>query len=198
MKLPAMNYCSSCGARVTSKIPPDDDRPRFVCDACETVHYQNPKIVVGCVPEREDAVLLCRRAINPRYGFWTLPAGFLENGETTIEGVQRETFEEAHATIEIISLYTVFDFPRINQVYMMFRSRLLDFDHEGGSESLEVKLFKEQDIPWDRIAFVPIYETLKLFFKDRRNENYPLRLGAIASDAPKGGEHRREVAYFNE
>ena len=193
-----MNYCSNCGAPVASKIPPDDDRPRFVCDACQTVHYQNPKIVVGCIPEGEDAVLLCRRAIKPRYGFWTLPAGFLENGETTIEGVRRETFEEAHATIEIISLYTVFDFPHINQVYMMFRSRLIDFDYEGGSESLEVKLFQEQDIPWDRIAFVPIYETLKLFFKDRRNGNYPLRLGAIASAASNEDEHRRKVSYFNE
>jgi ADP-ribose pyrophosphatase YjhB (NUDIX family) len=192
-----MNYCSNCGAPVTSKIPPDDDRPRFVCEACRTVHYQNPKIVVGCIPEREDKVLLCRRAIEPRHGYWTLPAGFLENGETTIEGVKRETFEEAHATIEIMSLYTVFDFPHISQVYMMFRSRLLDFDHEGGSESIEVKLFNEQEIPWDSIAFVPIYETLKLFFKDRKNGNYPLRLGAIVPDESAEDEHRRKVSYFN-
>lgn len=192
-----MNYCSNCGAPVTSKIPSDDDRPRFVCDVCQSVHYQNPKIVVGCVPEREDAVLLCRRAIEPRSGFWTLPAGFLENGETTIEGVKRESYEEAHATIEILGLYTIFDFPSINQVYMLFRSRLIDFDHEGGSESIEVKLFKEQEIPWDRIAFVPIYETLKLFFEDRRTGNYRLRLGAISAGASNEDEYRRKVTYFN-
>jgi len=153
-------------------------------------------MVVGCIPEREDAVLLCRRAIEPRYGFWTLPAGFLETGETTIEGVKRETFEEAHATVEIIALYTVFDFPDINQVYMIFRSRLLDFDYEGGAESIEVKLFKEKDIPWDKIAFVPIYETLKLFFEDRRKGTHPLHLGTIASDTSGKDEYRRKVCYL--
>jgi ADP-ribose pyrophosphatase YjhB (NUDIX family) len=122
----------------------------------------------------------------------------LENGETTIEGVRRETFEEAHATIEIISLYTVFDFPHISQVYMMFRSRLIDFDHEGGSESIEVKLFQEQDIPWDRIAFVPIYETLRFFFKDRQTGDYRIRLGSIAPAESSEDEHRRKVSYFNE
>ncbi|WP_333839650.1 NUDIX hydrolase, partial [Pelomicrobium sp.] len=127
-----MNFCSNCGARVEYRVPPGDTLPRYVCPACGAIHYQNPKIVVGCIPEWEDRVLLCRRAIEPRYGYWTLPAGFMENGETTFQAALRETMEEARARVELGPLYTVYNLPHVNQVYLMFRARLLDLDFRPG------------------------------------------------------------------
>jgi ADP-ribose pyrophosphatase YjhB (NUDIX family) len=152
------------------------------------VHYQNPKIVVGCIPVWEQQILLCRRAIEPRYGLWTLPAGFMENGETSQQGAARETLEEACARVEVEGLYTLFNLPRINQVYLLFRSRLLDLDFAAGEESLEVKLFDEQAIPWDRLAFPVIKESLKLYYADRQKGRYPLRGGTIvrAADSARG------------
>ena len=149
--------------------PQDDDRERFVCVSCQTIHYQNPKVVAGCLPEYEDRVLLCKRSIEPRAGFWTLPAGFMELDETSYEAAVRETIEEANARVEILNLYTVFNLPHVNQVYMMFRSRLLDLEFSPGSESLEVNLFSEEEIPWDDLAFTTIRQTLKFYFHDRRN-----------------------------
>ncbi|HKK05855.1 MAG TPA: NUDIX hydrolase [Gammaproteobacteria bacterium] len=174
-----MNFCSHCGHSVTLRIPEGDNLPRYVCDACNAVHYQNPKMVVGAIPVWEDKVLLCRRAIEPRYGLWTLPAGFMENGETTGEGAAREAKEEANANIEILSLYSMFDLPHINQVYIMYRARLLDLHYRAGDESLEVALFAESDIPWERLAFRTIHETLRHFFGDRHRGHYGLHTGTI-------------------
>jgi ADP-ribose pyrophosphatase YjhB (NUDIX family) len=176
-----MNFCSHCGHAVELKIPDGDSLPRHVCPACGTIHYQNPKMVVGCIPEWEDKVLLCRRAIEPKYGLWTLPAGFMENGETTAEGAMRETWEEAGARVELDSLYTLFNLPHINQVYFMFRARLLDLDYRPGIESLEVKLFSEHEIPWDEIAFRTIKASLELYFQDRKNGGFGLHIGDIRS-----------------
>jgi len=174
-----MRYCSNCGSRVTSRIPKGDDRERYVCDNCRMIHYQNPKVVVGCIPEYEKEILLCKRSIEPRYGFWTVPAGFLENGETVSDGAKREALEEAIARVEILGLFTVFNLTDINQVYLIFRSRLLDRNFGVGEESLEVKLYKEDDIPWEVIAFRPIKESLRLYFKDRKKGHFPLHMGRI-------------------
>lgn len=174
-----MNFCSNCGAQVALRIPEGDNRPRYVCDACHAIHYQNPKIVTGCVPEWGDRVLLCKRAIEPRYGLWTLPAGFLENGETTHDGAVRETFEEANARVAIDGLFTLFNLPHINQIYMMFRGRLLDLGFGPGDESLEVKLFQESQIPWDQIAFPVVQQTLALYFKDRKAGAFRVHNGDI-------------------
>lgn len=174
-----MKFCSHCGAPVARKVPPGDSLPRHVCDACGTVHYQNPKMVVGCIPEWEDKVLMCRRAIEPRRGFWTLPAGFMENGETTAQGAMREALEEAGARVEIHALYSLFNLPHINQVYLLFRARLLDLDVRPGIESLEVQLFTEREIPWDQLAFRTIRETLHHYYDDRRRGAFPLRMGDI-------------------
>ncbi len=174
-----MNYCSQCGGPVEVRIPDGDNRPRHMCPACGAIHYQNPRVVVGCIPEWEDRLLLCKRAIEPRYGLWTLPAGFMENGETTQQGAARETLEEACARVRVQDLYSLFNLPHINQVYMLFRSRLLDLDFGPGTESLEVKLFGERDIPWDELAFPVVRETLRLYFQDRPGGAYPLRSGDI-------------------
>ncbi len=183
-----MNYCSDCGAQLEVKIPEGDNRPRHVCASCSTVHYQNPKIVVGCIPEWEQRILLCRRAIEPRYGLWTVPAGFMENGETSQQGAARETLEEACARVEIEGLYTLFNLPHINQVYLLFRSRLLDLDFAAGEESLEVRLFDAREIPWDHLAFAVIKESLKLYFADREKGSFCLRGGTIirAADTARG------------
>lgn len=183
-----MKYCSHCGSPVEIRIPEGDNRPRHVCNACSTVHYQNPKMVVGCIPVWERKVLLCRRAIEPRYGLWTVPAGFMENGETSQQGAVRETLEEACARVEVEGLYTLFNLPHINQVYLLFRSRLLDLDFAAGEESLEVLLFDEHRIPWEKIAFPVIRESLRLFFADRELGEFPLRGGTIErmAEASKG------------
>lgn len=176
-----MKYCSECGTPVEVKIPEGDHLPRHVCPACGTVHYQNPKMVVGCIPEWEDRILLCRRAIEPQYGFWTLPAGFMENGETTLEGAIRETWEEAGARIEIGRLYTLFNLPHINQVYLMFRARLVDLDFQPGTESLEARLFSEAEMPWNQLAFRTVRTTLELYFQDRQRGNFGFHFGDIRS-----------------
>ncbi|MES9973834.1 NUDIX hydrolase [Candidatus Thiodiazotropha sp. LNASS1] len=185
-----MKYCSHCGAEVEVRVPEGDNRPRHVCIICSTVHYQNPKIVVGCIPVWEQQILLCRRAIEPRYGLWTVPAGFMENGETSQQGAARETWEEACARVEVEGLYTLFNLPHINQVYLLFRSRLLDLDVAAGEESLEVKLFDEQEIPWEKLAFPVIKESLKLYYADRETGTYPLRSGTITRAAGTAGSYR--------
>ena len=182
---PIVKFCSSCGSpSITSRIPEGDTLPRFVCDNCATIHYQNPKIVVGCLPEWEDRVLLCKRAIEPRYGLWTLPAGFLENGETLMNGALRETLEEAHARVALGELYTVVSLPQINQVYMMFRATLLDLDFGPGSESLDVKLFDESEVPWESLAFRTIARTLRNYFVDRRLRACTLHVSALERRSP--------------
>ena len=175
----AIRYCSACGAATEHRVPADDNRERAVCPACGTIHYQNPRIVVGCLPTWEDRILICRRAIEPRYGLWTLPAGFMENGETAAEGAAREAAEEANARVEVTDLYTVYSIPRISQVYMMFRARLLDPGVSPGTESLEVKLVTEDEIPWDQLAFAMVKRTLRHFVEDRRTGAFPPRFGDI-------------------
>ncbi len=174
-----MNFCSACGARVEHRVPPGDSLPRHICTNCGTIHYENPKMVVGCIPEWENSILLCRRAIEPRLGLWTVPAGFMENGETTAEGAMRETLEEANAKVEILGLYALFNIPHINQVYMLFRARLLDLDFSAGAETLEAELFEEERIPWDQIAFVTVRRTLKHYFNDRRAGEFHFHMGTI-------------------
>jgi ADP-ribose pyrophosphatase YjhB (NUDIX family) len=183
-----MKYCSECGSPVALSVPRGDDRLRHVCGACGTVHYQNPKIVVGCIPEWEDRILLCRRAIEPRYGFWTLPAGFMEKGETSQQGAARETLEEAGARVEVGGLYSLFNLPHIDQVYLLFRGRLLDLDFAAGEESLEVGLFAEAEMPWAELAFPVIKESLKLYFKDRTDGGFRQHSGDIVR---LGGDMRR-------
>jgi ADP-ribose pyrophosphatase YjhB (NUDIX family) len=175
-----MKFCSACGSGdIALRVPPGDTLSRYVCGACGTVHYQNPKVVVGCLPEWEDRVLLCRRAIEPRYGLWTLPAGFLENGETIMAGAARETLEEASARVEIGELYTMISLPQISQIYMMFRARLVDLDFGPGPESLEVRLFDEDEIPWDRLAFRTITRTLRNYFLDRKLGLFPVHVSTL-------------------
>lgn len=174
-----MNFCSVCGNRLVQEVPENDDRCRHVCLECGTVHYQNPKIVTGCVPVWQDSVLLCRRAIEPRSGFWTVPAGFMELGETVEQGAIRETWEEARARVEILAPYSMFNLPHVNQLYIIFRARLLDPAFEAGPESEDVRLFAEQDVPWDDLAFGTVRQTLTFFFADRSHGRYPLRTGTI-------------------
>ena len=169
--------------------------PRHVCGACNTIHYTNPKVVVGCIPEWGDAVLLCRRAIEPRYGFWTLPAGFLEDFETTIEGAARETREEALAAVDISELYTLINLPQINQVYVMFRGAMRDGEFGPGPESLDVRLCREEDVPWDRIAFPVVEQTLKLYFRDRRRGRFGTYAGDITRPADKWKDY--QVRFLN-
>ncbi|MEN8107387.1 MAG: NUDIX hydrolase [Pseudomonadota bacterium] len=171
-----MIYCSSCGARVVEKIPSGDDRLRFVCETCTTIHYQNPKIVAGCIPEWNGRLLLCRRAIEPRHGLWTLPAGFMENRESIEEAAVRETWEEARAQVEDMALYGVFSIPYISQVYMMFRARLRSEEFAPGPESLEVRLFKEDEIPWDELAFPVVKLTLQNYFRDIHGDAFPVHV----------------------
>lgn len=174
-----MNFCSQCGSPVSSRIPPGDDRPRFVCDTCGTIFYSNPKIVAGCIPQWDDRVLLCRRAIEPRSGLWTLPAGFMENGETTEAAAARETLEEANARVEIGDLFAYLNIPRLNQVYVIFLARLLDENFSAGAESLEVRLFEEKRIPWDQMAFLSIEKALRLYFADRRDGRFRTHMADI-------------------
>jgi len=174
-----LKFCSQCGADVELRIPEGDNLARFICIQCDTIHYQNPKIVTGCIPEWENKILLCKRAIEPRIGHWTLPAGFMENKETTLEAAMRETQEEANADVEILQLYALFNIPHISQVYLIFRAKLLNMDYRPGVESLDVQLFNEQDIPWDNIAFPVITETLKRYFIDREKQQFQLQVGDI-------------------
>ena len=178
-----MNFCSACGARVEYRVPPGDTLPRFVCAQCGMIHYENPKMVVGCIPEWENRIMLCRRAIEPRIGLWTVPAGFMENGETTAQGAQRETLEEANAKVEMLGLYALFNIPHINQVYMLFRARLLNLDFRAGAETLETALFEEHQIPWEHLAFATVKRTLKLYFKDRRDGTFRFHMGTIEPPA---------------
>ena len=179
-----MKYCSSCGAAVAFRIPPGDTLPRHVCERCGTIHYQNPKVVVGALATWEDKVLLCRRAIEPRHGMWTLPAGFMENEETTAQAAARETLEEACARIEVGELYTLIDVPHISQVHIIYRARLLDLDFRAGEESLEVGLFTEDEIPWEQIAFRSITISLRHFFADRRSGQWGVHTASLAPPPP--------------
>lgn len=178
-----MKFCSRCGsAEMIWRVPDGDNRPRHVCDGCGEIFYENPKIVAGCIPVWGDQVLLCKRAIEPRFGWWTLPAGFMENAETTAEAAARETWEEARAAVNVGALYALFNLPQINQVYMMFLAELPELDFGPGVESLECRLFHESEIPWTELAFPTITHTLRYFFEDRRKGSYELHIGDIVRD----------------
>jgi ADP-ribose pyrophosphatase YjhB (NUDIX family) len=160
-----MKFCSRCGNSVITRVPEGDNRERFVCDACDTVHYQNPNNVAGAILTWQDRVLLCKRAIEPRYGLWTLPAGFMENNETVAQAAARESMEEANAQCGHLKLFGVFSLPYISQVYMMFCGRLISDQVSPGIESLEVGLYTRDQVPWDEIAFPVVSHSLDLFFK---------------------------------
>jgi ADP-ribose pyrophosphatase YjhB (NUDIX family) len=163
-----MKFCSQCGSRVELRIPAGDERQRFVCLSCETVHYENPKLVVGCVPETADGrIVLCKRAIEPRVGYWTIPAGFMENGETLQQAAARESLEEALAIVEVGSLLSVVHVTHAHQVHVFFRARLLSEQIGAGVESLEVKLVHEREIIWDDIAFPSTEFALRRYLEDR-------------------------------
>jgi ADP-ribose pyrophosphatase YjhB (NUDIX family) len=162
-----MNFCPNCAAPLERRIPDGDHLPRFVCPACGTIHYQNPKLVAGCVPEFEGRILLCRRAIEPRRGFWTIPAGFMENDETLQQAAARECHEEALARVEIDGLCAIVHVLHAQQVHVMFRARLANPSFGVGVESLEVKLCTEQQLPWPDIAFRSVAFTLRRYFEDR-------------------------------
>jgi len=166
-----MKFCSQCAHPVALMIPEGDNRPRYVCSHCEAIHYQNPKLVIGSIPVwqpegSEVQVLLCKRAIEPRLGYWTLPAGFMENNETTAEAAVRETEEEAGADIEIGSLFSLLNVAQVHQVHLFYLARLRNLDFAPGVESLEVQLFTKAQIPWNELAFPTIRKTLELFFDD--------------------------------
>jgi ADP-ribose pyrophosphatase YjhB (NUDIX family) len=190
-----MKFCSVCGTEVRIGIPDGDNRPRHICDQCGTIHYHNPKVVAGCIAHWEDKVLMCRRAIEPRRGLWTVPAGFMENGETTYEGAMRETVEEANARVEIHDLFVTVNLPHINQVYMLFRGRLLDLEYSPGDESLEVELMDESQMPWREMAFPTVTEALKLYFADRARGAYGVHMLDIVRE--QGPGRRYSIRHMN-
>lgn len=176
-----MKFCSTCGNTLQVRVPDGDNRPRHCCPACGAIHYINPKIVVGTIATFEDNILLCKRAIEPRHGFWTLPAGFLELHETTHEGALRETWEEAGAQVILGPLFTMFDVLHAEQVHLFFRATMTSAQCKAGEESLDVRLFSEKDIPWDELAFSSVTKTLKLFLQDRQRGAYALHSGNVHS-----------------
>jgi len=174
-----MNFCSNCGNKVVTRIPAGDDKNRHVCDDCGTIHYRNPLMVIGAIAEWEDKILLCKRAIEPRLGYWTLPAGFMELGESAGQAAIRETLEEANARVELTGLYTMLSVPHVNQVHIFFRARLLDLDFGPGMESLEVALFEEKDVPWENLSFRTVTTTLRHYFTDREQGRFPVHTADI-------------------
>lgn len=178
-------FCSYCGEQTTFTIPPGDTRQRRVCPACGVVHYENPRVVVGCVPEHEGRILLCRRAIEPRRGYWTVPAGFLENGESMEHGAARECWEEALARVHIDSLLAVVNIPEACQVHVFFRSRLAAPEFGAGEESLEAMLVDPKDIPWEDIAFRSTTYALQQYLADRDTGNETTHLTTLETRQPR-------------
>lgn len=175
-----MKFCSQCGSdQLAFKQPKGDNRPRFICDSCDTIHYSNPNIVTGCLPIWEDKVLLCKRAIEPRKGYWNVPAGYMENGETVEAGAQREVWEEAEAKVNILGVLVLYSIPQINQVYIHFLGELQNLNYGVGEESLEVQLFAEEDIPWKDMAFPSSVFALKRYFEDRKSGEHRAHIGEM-------------------
>ncbi|MDR2688143.1 MAG: NUDIX hydrolase [Azoarcus sp.] len=167
-----MKYCPECGAPVSLCIPSGDHLPRSVCTRCGAIHYQNPKLVVGAIAEWDERILLCRRAIEPCLGRWTLPAGFMENGETTAEAAVRETLEEACATIALDDIFALIDLPHISQVHVFYRAHLLTPTFGPGEESLDVALVSPADIPWEQLAFRTVTLALRHYLADRESRQW--------------------------
>ena len=174
-----MKYCSSCGQSVIRGIPPGDDRERFICTSCDKIHYSNPRVVVGCIPLWDDRLLLCRRAIEPRHGTWTIPAGFLENDESVEEGARREMHEEALATARDMQPYGLYNIRHVSQIYVIFIGQLENGEFGAGEESLEVRLFDEAEIPWDDLAFPVVEMALKRYYDDARRGSFPFRIDDV-------------------
>jgi len=175
-----IHFCSQCGSdNIHYRVPDGDHCPRYICHECQFIHYQNPNIIAGCLVTHEGKILLCKRAIQPKKGMWTLPAGFMENHETIAQAAQRETWEEARARVDLDQLYTIFNLPHINQVYIIYYGELRGDQFAPGPESLEVRLFSTEEIPWDELAFPTIRETLKLYIQDREGGKLGLHCGDI-------------------
>lgn len=175
-----MNYCSHCGSSKLQWLMPEGDHlQRMVCEQCKTIHYQNPRIIAGCLPVWQEKVLLCQRAIEPRYGLWTVPAGFMENGESIEEAAIRETREEANAKIQIKNLYMMYSIMRVDQLYILFLADLKDLSFHAGEESLDVKLFSQTEIPWEKLAFQIVGKTLENYFTDRLSNHFPVHVGKL-------------------
>jgi len=175
-----MKYCSNCGMRVVRRVPYGDHVPRYVCDHCQTVHYDNPRVIVGCIAEWNGRILLCRRSIEPRRGYWTVPAGFMENGESSVEGALRETWEESGTRIELEGLYSVFDIPEIHQVYLIYRGHLLSPKYNPGSESMDVRLMKPMEIPWDQLTYPAVGSILERYIRERGDGGFGIYVGSLA------------------
>ncbi len=172
-----IKHCKNCGSAVVYRVPDDGDvKERAVCPACGTIHYENPLNVVGTVPCWGDRVLLCKRNIEPRWGKWTLPAGFMELNETTSQGAARETDEEAGAQFEMGPLFSLLNVERVGQVHLFYRARLLSDQFKPGHETIEAKLFAEAEIPWEEIAFKTVKTTLECYFADRRKGSYGIHV----------------------
>lgn len=184
-----MNYCSNCGSKVNREIPEGDNRHRFVCANCDEIHYHNPNIVVGCVTSWEGRVLLCRRAIEPRVGFWTMPSGYLEIGESTEQGAARESAEEAGIDVQIGNLLSLVSIPQIGQIHMIYLGQLNTPEFLAGEESLEVKFFSENEIPWDDLAFPTVRLALEHFFADRSRGEFTLHSEVIRR--PETGRNKQ-------
>jgi ADP-ribose pyrophosphatase YjhB (NUDIX family) len=176
-----MNFCSQCGHKTTEQIPLGDHQLRQVCEHCRAIHYVNPKVICGALALWEDKVLLCRRAIEPRYGLWTLPAGYMELYETMEQGAARETREEAEAEVEVEQLYCMYNIPRIGQIYVLFKAKLIDGQFGAGEETIESRLFSEDEIPWDDLAFPSVERTLRHYFADRQQTQFPMHLETLGS-----------------
>jgi ADP-ribose pyrophosphatase YjhB (NUDIX family) len=168
-----MKFCAHCGSPVALRTPPGDHLARHVCETCGAIHYQNPRLVVGCVPEHEGRILLCKRAIEPRRGYWTVPAGFMENGETLQQAAARESQEEALARVEIGSLLTIVHVLHAHQVHVFFRAHLPRAEFGAGPESLEVQLVTPEAIPWHDLAFASTEFTLRRYLEDREAGREP-------------------------
>jgi ADP-ribose pyrophosphatase YjhB (NUDIX family) len=170
-----MKFCTGCGSKVIRRITVNEDRERSVCPHCDTVFYSNPKVIVGCLAHHQDRVLLCQRAIEPGKGLWTLPAGFMEDGESTAEGAARETWEEARARVDNMHLYRVIDAPTINQVYILYRCVVVNGDFGVGLESKDAGLYMKSEIPWDELAFSSVSEILRQFYLDLSTGAFPVK-----------------------
>ena len=178
-----MKFCSECGSpNVRSRIPEGDNRARYICEECQRVFYQNPKIVAGCILKWDDRILLCKRSIQPRLGYWTIPAGFMEKSESVVEAAARESWEEASARSEAMVLHSIYTLKHVDQVYIVYRAQLKDGKAKADRETSETMLFDQQSIPWDHIAFPIVKHSLELYFEDRANERFQLHQGEILLD----------------
>lgn len=177
-----MNYCSHCGSNVVLSVIPGDTVKRYYCSSCETVHYENPKIVVGCIARKGTGILLCRRAIEPRIGKWGIPAGYMENGETVEAGAVRETFEESNGVVADLSLHCIYNLPHVNQVYIYFKATLVSWDFEPNAETSEAALFEPHEIPWDELAFRSNHFALEKYLSDEKADNNNVFVGTFDGD----------------